>query len=77
MSTTPVETWQAVDGTTLGVIYPFAGAEGVLAVLLLAFWLIWHVLQMRHEKRELQEDVDLLRKNGNLERATKGDNLLL
>lgn len=77
MSTTPVETWQNVDGEAIGAIYPFVGAEGILAIALLVLWLLWHVMQLRQEKRSIAEEQALLAKNGNLERVSKGDNLLL
>lgn len=77
MSTTPVESWQNVDGEAIGTIYPFVGIEVWLTIALVVFWVGWHIWQIRQENREIAEDHELLKKNGNLERVVKGDNLLL
>ncbi|MGF1626067.1 MAG: hypothetical protein ACFCVH_14390 [Alphaproteobacteria bacterium] len=77
MSTTPVESWQNVDGEAIGAIYPFVGAEVWLVIALVVLWVGWHIVQIRQENREIAEDHDLLKKNNNLERVVKGDNLLL
>jgi hypothetical protein len=76
MATTPMETWQNVDGTTIGAIYPFVGTEIWWCVALLVIWVVWHICQTRQETKEIENDVEVLRKNGNLERVVKGDNLL-
>ena len=47
MSTGLVENWANVD--SMGAIYPFTGSEGFLVVLGLAFWIIWHIWQIRSE----------------------------
>ena len=77
MSTTPVETWQNVDGATIGAIYPFVGIEVWLCIALLVIWVFWHIIQTREETEEIEDDVELLKKNGNLERVVRGDDLLL
>lgn len=77
MSTTPVESWQNVDGEAIGAIYPFVGIEIWLVIALAVFWIWWHISQIRQENREIAEDVELVKKNGNLERVVKGDDLLL
>lgn len=77
MSTTPVESWQGVDGEAISTIYPFVGIEVWLTIALVVFWVVWHIWQIRQENREIAEDHELLKKNGNLERVVKGDNLLL
>ena len=57
MSTTIVETW-ATDISVLGPIYPFTGGEVLFWLVGLAFWLGFHVLQMRQEETELAEDTE-------------------
>lgn len=59
MSTGAVENWIDVD--SLGAIYPFVGSEGFLVVLGLAFWIGWHVWQMKKEKAEFDKDIENIR----------------
>ena len=56
MSTTAVETWSGTDLTQLGPIYPFVGSEFLLWILGMIFWIGFHVLQARIEKREMEAD---------------------
>jgi hypothetical protein len=42
-------------------MYPFVGWEMVLTLVLLVFWVGWHVLQLRTESREYREDEQKLR----------------
>ncbi len=62
MSTGAVDNWINVD--TFGAIYPFVGAEGLFAVLGIAFWIIWHVWQIRKEKAEFDKDIENIQKMG-------------
>lgn len=55
-STTMVDTWSGTDLSQLGPIYPFAGSEFLLWILGLIFWIGFHILQARIEKRELEAD---------------------
>jgi hypothetical protein len=66
MSTNGMTSW-AVDLKDVGAIYPFQGTETLLVIIGLAFWIGWHVWQIRHENRELAEEV----KRINAERARK------
>jgi len=43
----------AVDLKDVGAIYPFQGTETLLVVLGVAFWIGWHIWQIRHENAEL------------------------
>ena len=36
----------------LGPLYPFVGWEGVMVVLAFIAWIGWHILQMRAEKKQ-------------------------
>jgi len=54
MSTIGLDSW-AVDLKDVGAIYPFQGSEVLLVIVGLAFWLIWHVMQARVEKQELED----------------------
>ncbi len=70
MSTTAVETW-ATDIGQLGPIYPFVGSEMILYILALAFWIGFHILQGRIEKKELWDEEDSMRKPGRMAEALK------
>jgi hypothetical protein len=52
MSTIGYSSW-AVDLKDVGAIYPFQGYEGVMALAGLAFWILWHVWQIRNESAEI------------------------
>jgi hypothetical protein len=54
MSTIGIESW-AVDLNDVGAMYPFQGTEVVMVVAAVAFWIVWHVLQMRQESAEIAE----------------------
>jgi len=62
MSTGLVDNWINID--TFGPIYPFVGTEGMLAIIGIAFWIIWHVWQIRKENAEFQNDLENIRKQG-------------
>jgi hypothetical protein len=55
MATTGITTW-AVDLKDVGAIYPFQGTEVLMVIVGVAFWIGWHVLQMRQEDAEIAED---------------------
>lgn len=59
MSTTMVESW-AVDLANVGPIYPLVGSEAIWVILGVAFWIIWHVWQIRFETKTYNEDKSLL-----------------
>jgi uncharacterized membrane protein len=56
MSTTLVQSWSGADLSQIGPIYPMVGAEFTLFLIGVAFWLAFHIIQARIEKRELEED---------------------
>jgi len=66
MSTNGMTSW-AVDLKDVGAIYPFQGTETFLVIIGLAFWIGWHVWQMRHENAELEAETKRL----NAERMRK------
>ena len=49
MSTTGVTSW-AVDLADVGAIYPFQGAEFIMLLIGLVFWIWWHVWSVKHER---------------------------
>lgn len=42
----------AIDLNGAGAVYPFQGAEWLFVLLGIAFWIGFHVLQIRQERRE-------------------------
>lgn len=74
MATTNFETW-TVDLATIGPIYPMVGSEGILVVIGVIAWLAWHVVQIRTETKNYQEELIRLKDPEILERAFKEGNL--
>jgi hypothetical protein len=68
MSTGNVTSW---DGNVvdIGPLYPFVGSEGLLVLVLVALWVVWHGAQMVGENRELEDRVRQLRQAGALQKA--------
>lgn len=62
MSTGNVDNWLNVD--SFGAIYPFVGTEVLLAILGIAFWIIWHVWQLKKENAEFQQDIENINRQG-------------
>jgi hypothetical protein len=55
MSTNGMTSW-AVDLKDVGAIYPFQGTETLLVILGFAFWIGWHIWQVRNENAELEHE---------------------
>jgi hypothetical protein len=43
----------AVDLKDVGAIYPFQGWEFPMAIAGIAFWVVWHIWQIRFESAEI------------------------
>jgi hypothetical protein len=56
MSTNGLTSW-AVDLKDVAAIYPFQGAEVLMVILGLAFWIAFHVLQIRQEQQEVGDEM--------------------
>lgn len=69
MSTTPIETWAGADLSQIGPIYPMVGTEMILVIVGVLFWLMFHVLQARIEKREMAADEAAARSPERLKRV--------
>ena len=41
----------------IGPIYPMVGSEGILFIIGLVTWIVWHVIQVKREEKTYQEDV--------------------
>ena len=71
MATGQVDNWLNVD--TFGAIYPFVGSEVLLAVLGYAFWIVWHIIQIRKENAEFQQDIENIQKQGGPGKVLEGE----
>ena len=58
-----VESWGGTI-TDIGPIYPMVGAEGLLVVIGVVLWIVWHVIQAKRENRDYEEQI---RKYGSTE----------
>ena len=65
MSTTGYDSW-AVDLADVGAFYPFQGTEVLMTIVGVAAWLIWHVWQISHENKTINEEEAKLQKPGAL-----------
>jgi hypothetical protein len=75
MATGNVTDWQGAM-TEIGPLYPFPGLEMVLVIVGLVFWIGWHIWQARMETSNYNDDMETLKRNGNMERALKGEKIL-
>ena len=75
MNTGNVTDWTG-NMLDIGPLYPFVGLEGLLAVIVLIFWIGWHVLQFRVENQRWREEIQLLKQNNNLDRALRGETIV-
>ncbi|GAB2178057.1 hypothetical protein [Dongia sp. agr-C8] len=68
MNTGRIESW---DGniTDIGPLYPFVGTEMLMVILCLVFWIGWHVLQIRMENRQLEDEARRLRQGDTLRKV--------
>ena len=39
-------------------MYPFVDSEVIMTILLLVFWVGWHILQIRQENNETKNDLE-------------------
>ena len=69
MSTTSIETWAGADLSQIGPVYPMVGTEVTLVIIGVLFWLLFHVLQARIERKELDADEAAARSPERLKRV--------
>ena len=56
MSTGAIDSWAGTIAD-IGPMYPFPGSEGLLVLIGVVLWLLWHVLQSRAETRTYEEEL--------------------
>lgn len=70
---TGLETW-TTNLSELGPLYPFSGAEMVLALIGVAIWVIWHIVQMKREGKLNEEEDKLFSDKAELEKSIRLSN---
>jgi hypothetical protein len=68
MTTANFQNW-AGNILDIGPIYPFVGWEFIMFLVGLVFWVGWHVMQMRGEDREFEEDTARMKGQGGVRKA--------
>ncbi|MCY3879608.1 MAG: hypothetical protein OXF74_10585 [Rhodobacteraceae bacterium] len=72
MSTTGISSW-AVDLADVGAIYPFQGAEFLMLIIGLVFWIWWHITTFRSELTLHEEKVSNFGTAENISSAIESD----
>lgn len=67
---TGIETWN-MNLLDIGPMYPFPGIEVLLAIIGLATWIVWHIIQMKAEGRTMMEEEQRLSHKARLEAALR------
>lgn len=70
---TGLETWTQ-NLNELGPLYPFVGTEGILAIVGIASWILWHLIQIRSENKTIDEESARFSDKTKLERAMNVSN---
>jgi len=74
MSTGMVDSWGGTI-TDIGPLYPFVGGEALFWIVGMAFWVIWHIWQYRHEKQEYEDEVAKYGRGETLKKAMRGEQI--
>ena len=75
MTLEEVGNWQG-SMADIGPLYPMVGSEGILAIILLVFWIGWHIWQFRMENANYRDDLKTLKQNDNMAKALRGERIL-
>ena len=51
-----IESWGGTIAD-IGPVYPMVGTEGLLVIIGVVAWIVWHVVQAKRENREYEEQV--------------------
>jgi hypothetical protein len=62
--------------TDIGPLYPMVGTEGILVIIGVVFWVVWHIWQFRMENRNYEDDLKTLKQNDNMTKALRGERIL-
>lgn len=61
-------TW-AVNLADVGAVYPWVGLELIMVLVAIAAWILWHIVQIRQENRNLAEDIRLYGSKESIKKA--------
>jgi len=75
MTLEEVGNWQG-NIADIGPLYPMVGSEGILTIILIVFWIGWHIVQFRMENRNYEDDLKTLKQNDNMTKALRGERIL-
>jgi hypothetical protein len=66
------------DGTIIdiGPIYPFVGSEMLMVILLIVVWVGWHIVQIRMENRQMDNETRTLSQGDNLQRTLQEEHTI-
>jgi hypothetical protein len=67
---TGIETWNQ-SMLDIGAMYPFPGTEVIWAVIGIATWIIWHVIQFKGEIKVYEEEEKSFEDTNKLQAAMK------
>lgn len=51
-----VESWGGTIAD-IGPIYPMVGSEGLLVIIGVVLWIVWHVVQAKRENRDYEDQI--------------------
>ena len=51
-----VESWGGTI-TDIGPVYPMVGTEGLLVIIGVVLWIVWHVIQAKRENRDYEDQI--------------------
>ena len=51
-----IESWGGTI-TDIGPMYPMVGTEGLLVIIGVVAWIVWHVIQAKRENRDYEEQI--------------------
>ncbi len=70
---TGLTTWN-MNLLEIGTLYPFPGTEMLWAIIGLGTWIVWHLIQMRSENKNLVEEEQHFSDKAKLSNAMKVSN---
>ena len=59
----------AVDLKDVAAVYPWQGLEVILVLVAIAAWILWHIVQIRQENRDFDEDIRLYGSSESIKKA--------
>jgi len=73
MMSTGLDTWN-MNLLDIGALYPFPGSEMLLVLIGLASWIVWHIIQIKRENFNLDEEDEVFSDKAKLKKAMEISN---